>query len=216
MKKVNGVAKLLVLMLLIGLGGCSAEDGAEGPQGAQGIQGEQGQQGEPGAAGETGAQGEQGEQGEPGADGADGQDGEDGNANVIYSNWLDADWNGQDEPNRKLMIIPITEISQQELRNKSLVFMYLSQWGTSSIYTMPGSGRWDNTFYNFTFGTNQPDFQGILVRLNSTDGAALDERQYAAFRGNRFRYVIIPESGQSGKLDYNDYEAVKAFYNIPD
>ena len=36
---------------------------------------------------------------------------------------------------------------------------------------------------------------------------------------NRLRYVIIPgniTAGGKSSLDYNDYEAVKAFYNLPD
>ncbi|WP_055394581.1 hypothetical protein [Flagellimonas eckloniae] len=207
MKKINGISKLLLLTVFIGLGGCSAEDGTDGLQGEQGIQGEQGEQGE---------QGIQGEQGEQGIQGEDGEDGEDGNANVIYSDWLDADWNSQDTPSSKIMRIPITEISQIELRNETLIYMYLRQWGTSSIYTMPSSGRWSDVFYSFTFGTNSVGFEGILVRLVTTDGGDLDELQYAAFRGNRFRYVIVPQSGQTSKLDYSNYEAVKAFYNLPD
>ena len=43
--------------------------------------------------------------------------------------------------------------------------------------------------------------------------------QFEGITYNRLRYVIIPGnvdlSGKSS-LDYNDYEAVKAFYNLPD
>lgn len=201
---------LFVCMLFLS---CSAEDGAEGAIGPQGPQGEQGLQGEQGA---QGPQGEQGPQGADGQNGSDGQDGEDGNANVIFSDWMDANWDINDGPQSKTMRIAITEISNIELRNKTLVFMYLKQWGTSSIYAMPSPGRWSNTLYSFTFGANSVSFDGIIVRLESTNGVDLTELQYAGSRGNEFRYVLIPESAQSGKLDYSNYEAVKAFYNIPD
>lgn len=187
------------------LSACSAEDGEPGPQGPQGEQGE------------VGAQGEQGPQGLPGADGADGQDGADGNANVIFSNWINADWNSFDTPQTKEMRIPVPEIEDNnELRNNSLVYMYLRQYQRSSSYPMPNSGRWNNTWYSFTFGDTAPSRYGIMVLLESTDGVDLTEFQFAGSRGNRFRYVVVPENAQSAKLDYSNYEAVKAFYNLPD
>ncbi len=180
---------------------CSAEDGEDGAIGPQGPQGEQG------------LQGEQGPQGEQGVQGATGQE---GNANVIYSDWIVPDWNSLDLPRVKEMRIPITEITNTELRSKTLIYMYLQQWGTSSIYPMPTSGRWSNVYYSFTFGANSIGSDGILIGLRSTDGVDLTELQYSGSRNNSFRYVIIPESAQSGKLDYTDYEAVKAFYNLPE
>ncbi|MCG8702399.1 MAG: hypothetical protein MI922_30385, partial [Bacteroidales bacterium] len=77
--------------------------------------------------------------------------------------------------------------------NNSLIVMYLQQYGTSQIYTMPSSGRWGNTWYDYTFGGNTASFtQKIYVKLKSTDHNDLTEYQYAGFRGNRFRYVIVP------------------------
>ncbi|WP_282161273.1 hypothetical protein [Ulvibacterium marinum] len=198
MKNFIEISKLLALVVLVAITGCSAEDGAIGPQGPQGIQGEQGT---PGTDGQ---------------DGEDGEDGEDGNASVIFSDWIDPDWNIRDDARVKEMRIPISEVSNAELRDKTLVYMYLRQWGTPSIYPMPGRGRWSNILYEFTFGATAPGADGILVRLSATVPEDLIDLQYAASRGNRFRYVLIPESSQSGKLDYTDYDAVKTFYNLPD
>ncbi|WP_420399200.1 hypothetical protein [Flagellimonas sp.] len=198
MKKVHFIFLAIVAMACTVLVACSAEDGETGPQGPQGI---------PGIDGQDGLDG---------TDGQDGIDGQDGNANVIFSNWLDADWNVQDDPRAKSMNILITEIDNIELRNKTLVFVYLQQWGTSSIYPMPNAGRWSNTLYSYTFGNNGITLNGITVTLVSTNGVDLTEFQYSGSRGNRFRYVLIPESAQSGKLDYSNYEAVRAFYNLPD
>lgn len=203
----------------------AACDGPVGPEGSQGPQGEQGPQGPAGEDGQDGADGHDGE------DGQDGQDGEDGNANVIYSAWLDANWNITDDATLKLMRIPDSQIDidYSVLTNDALVLVYFGQYGTSSKYMMNSPGRWSNTMYSFSFGNNSACCRGILIELRSTNGAALTELQYAAFRGNRFRYVIIPPGPASLtgglrtssvstiplSLDLSDYDAVKAYYGIP-
>ncbi|NAY92174.1 hypothetical protein GTQ34_09600 [Muricauda sp. JGD-17] len=183
---------------------CSVEDGEDGAIGPPGLQGEQG------------LQGPQGEQGPVGADGQDGTDGQDGNANVIYSDWIDADWNSINLPRLKEMNIPVPELDDIELRNKTVVQVYLGQSGTNGVYAMPGTGRWSNTWYSYSFGHGTVTLNGIAIVLESTNGVDLTEDQYLGSRGNEFRYVLIPESAQSGKLDYSNYEAVKSFYNLPD
>ena len=98
--KFMGLLTFVIIILA-----CSAEDGTDGAIGPQG------EQGTPGIDGQDGTDGQ---------DGADGADGEDGNANVIFSNWIDADWNVQDDPRAKSMNLLITEIDNIELRNKNL------------------------------------------------------------------------------------------------
>ena len=160
--------------------------------------------------------GEDGTDGIDGAIGPQGTAGQDGNANVIASGWIDADWNLTNNPNQKDMRIPITELSKTDLRDNTLVMVYLKQFGTSSIYTMPSAGRWSNTWYSFTFGDNLLGYDGILITLKSTDGVALTELQYAASRGNFFRYVLIPSNTIMGSstIDYSNYEEIKTFYHL--
>jgi len=160
--------------------------------------------------------GSDGTDGVNGQNGLDGSNGSDGNANVIASNWLDADWNLTDDSTIKVMRIPITELSQFDLSDNTLVMVYLKQWGTSSIYTMPSAGRWFNTWYSFTFGDNSLNYDGILITLKSTDGVALTELQEAALRGNRFRYMLIPTSTTSNKstLDYSNYNEIVNYYGL--
>ncbi|MGD1946729.1 MAG: hypothetical protein ACFB0A_10840 [Croceivirga sp.] len=212
----------IIVTLLFILSGCSAEDGDVGPQGEQGIQGK---------TGEQGIQGPQGEPGVPGIDGEDGEDGadgEDGNANVFFSEWFDADWNERDDPALKIMRIPAEDLPvANSVLRLSFIAVYTRQFGTSSIYQMPTSGRWeDSVEYSYTFGgpiLASGNFDGIRITLQSTDDD-LTETQYAGFRGNRFRWVIIPHSSSVSskngnsilELDYSDYEAVKSFYTIPD
>lgn len=207
MKNPNVFKTFGLVILTVFFLSCSAEDGVDGAIGPQGPQGEQGI---------PGVDGQDGQDGVNGTNGTNGVDGQDGNANVIYSDWIEANWNILDNPRAKTMRIIVTEITNTELRDKTLVYMYLKQYGTSSIYPMPGNGRWSNAFYSFTFGTNSIGLDGILVNVVSTNGVDLTDLQYSAIRGNDFRYVLVPESAQSGKLDYSNYEAVKAFYNLPD
>ncbi|MEM9695901.1 MAG: hypothetical protein AAGA56_25380, partial [Myxococcota bacterium] len=109
---------------------------------------------------------------------------------VIASGWLDADWNVTDLATRKQMRIPINELSNNELRDTTSIQVYTRQFGTSSIYPLPSSGRWSDVFYSYSFGTNQLCCTGLLITLESTDGGALTDTQFDAVRGNRFRYVI--------------------------
>jgi hypothetical protein len=150
-----------------------------------------------------------------------------GTANIIYSVWIDANWNITDNATTKRMKIPVNQLTNNNLRDKSIVLLYLRQYGTSSIYPMPSAGRWSNTFYSYTFGNNLTDFtQAILVELVSTNGAGLTEYQATAFRGNRFRYVIIPfnsvieaetgKTGVPGNIDFSNYNEVREVYGIRD
>ncbi len=167
-----------------------------------------------------GPEGPQGSQGEQGPEGPQGPQGEEGTANVIYSDWLDADWNYLDDPQRKVMRIEINQIDYSELRNSTLVMVYVTNFGDSSIYPLPGSGRWnkDEIFYSFRFGDNQDPQEGILISVESLDGTDLREIEYSAEDGTRFRYVLIPGGAPSKMPDgfFKDYEAVKEYFGLED
>lgn len=150
-----------------------------------------------------------------------------GTANVMYSAWIDADWNITDGPQSKGMTIPVNQVTNNELRDECLIMVYLKQYGTSQIYPMPSTGRWSNTWYQYTFGGNTTDFiQRIYITLTSTNGVDLTEYQYTAFRGNRFRYVLIPGTVLSSKIpsydknnfqpDLYSYSEVKKYFGIRD
>ena len=198
MKTMNRIfSYCIILIFSISLIACSGSDGTDGVDGVDGTIGPQGPAG------------------------VDGQNGVDGNANVISSGWLDANWNVTDDPTTKVMRIPITELSQSDLSNSTLVMVYLKQYGTSSIYTMPSAGRWFNTWYSFTFGDSTSNYDGILITLKSTDGVALTEYQATAYRGNKFRYILIPSNSataSTGKsaLNYSNYKEVLNYYHLND
>lgn len=218
MKKLKGISKLLLLILVLGLGGCSAEDGADGLQGPQGIQGQDGAQG---IQGEQGPQGEQGIQGEQGEQGLNGADGEDGNANVIYSDWFYPDWNYFDAPRAKRMIVT-DPLFGENFDDGVILFYWITNNG--STFLVPWNSY--STITGALSISRSMNVRGrsgdvwITIRRYDRDFEIKDTYgRYDNITYNQLRYVIIPgnitASGKSS-LDYNDYEAVKAFYNLPD
>lgn len=155
-----------------------------------------------------------------GSTGPQGPQGDPGTANVIYSDWIGLNWNLTDASTDKKMLISLDglDISYSLIKSECVVLVYLSQWGTSSIYPLNNAGRWNNTEYTYTFGSTGSTTRGLIITLESTDGAALTEYQYAAFRGNQVRYVIIPGGvharSTSPAPDYSDYQAVCRYYGI--
>ncbi|MBD2755365.1 hypothetical protein [Spirosoma validum] len=192
MKLLRNHTLLLISTLLLGLTAC------KGPQGDPGPKGDTGATGQTGAAGQTGATGAT------------------GTANVIYSDWINADWSLYDRPQLKQMKIIVPAINSTSIA-KDAVLMYCKQFGTSSVYPLPSFGRWGNVWYSFEIANFT--FNGLIVEVKSTDGHVLDEYETTALRGNRFRYVIIPGSIRAGRkaaVDYSNYEEVKKAYNLPD
>lgn len=166
----------------------------------------------------VGCEGPQGPQGEQGLQGEQGSQGPEGNANVIYSNWLDADWNYVDEADRKIMRVQIDQIDYNDLRNNTLVMVYVRNYGESSIYPLPGSGRWDEDeiLYSFRFGDNQEPQKGLLISVESLSASDLDEVVYSAENGTKFRYILVPGSTQA-KVPagfWLNYEAVAEYFGL--
>lgn len=186
-----------MVVVMVALTGC-AKDGDPGPQGPPGTDGA------PGVAGPEGT---------PGPAGAQGPKGDVGAANVIYSPWMDLDWNEFDEVRMKRMIINEPELN-------------FTMWSTGVILM----------YWRFNNGTTQllPYHQ-----YNAVSGAIISSREFLV-RGagtiwidlrryttdilpsdynGQIRYVLIPGGIPTGRLpavDHTDYNAVKSFYNLAD
>ncbi|MGX1929373.1 sterol desaturase family protein [Flagellimonas sp. 2504JD4-2] len=197
---VQHVKKVVGLLLFISISiGCS-KDEIEGPQGP---------------VGEQGLQGEQGTQGEPGQDGADGKD---GNAEVMYSNWISANFTGTSASTKYMNIdFPSNVPRAFSIKSTHVILVYFSGFGDSSTYLLPILD-FRGAQFTYGFGSGSASVGDILIKAKAHSGD-LNEYQISPARGNKFRYVIIPPtiniSGKSS-LDYGNYEEVKAFYNIPD
>ena len=212
------IGSLLVVACCMFLAcGDDGDPGPQGPQGEQGLQGTpgaQGEQGPQGDQGEPGAQGEQGEQGTQGAQGDKGDKGdkgETGTANVIYSDWIESPFG---PPEAQSKFFNLAEGAPFDL-NTDVVLVYgRFDSGVPIVSILPFLEVDEAEYYHFTTIVIN---NVIRVLAKSTDGVNSFFDEFA-----EYRYVIIPGgvSVSGGRIkppvDYNDYQAVKAYYNIAD
>lgn len=180
--------------------------GCEGPAGPDGDSGPQGEQGPEGPMGEQGLQGEEGPQG------PEGPEGPPGTANVIYSDWMDIDWNRDDDPTYKAMYIPESRVMGDFIAEGTLMVYAKEEIGGDAI-VVPLPYVSGSDFLSFAIADLPSDgAQGIIVVLTSTDGSNVSD-----FTGAQVRYVMIP-GGVPAKMKNDfmeDYQAVKDYYGIP-
>ncbi len=202
MKTRRLVNAMLSLAIAVFLGSCSAEDGETGPAGPQGPQGEQGPQGA------DGAQGEQGEQGETGT------------ANVIYSDWIDSEFDTNITDPAAGINLDAPDLTQ-EIINQGTVLVYGRNVAlpTSEIFPLP------QIISNDNHGFRVSDPGSIRLTIVSLDGGAVGSRII-----EDYRYIIIPGgqpanpgggggiTSKTESLDFSKmtYEEVIAYFNIPE
>lgn len=157
-----------------------------------------------GPAGPDGAQGPQGEQG---PEGPQGPQGETGTANVIYSEWMDIEWNLIDTESVKSLRIEEENLTE-EFRGSGVVVAYAMNT-SESIFQLPmisSMAEW--RFYHWFRG------EFITFELESFDFSPVPEEI-----GNwQIRYILIP-GGVPAKMSkdfFEDYNAVKEYFGIPD
>jgi len=185
---------------------CSPEDGEDGAVGPQGPQGEQGVAGPQGDQGVAGPQGDQGEQGEPGT------------ANVMYSDWVNTEFDNNIIATSSSFGIEAPEIDADML-NFGTILVYARRIDIGGdgnvVYGLPivfGGGR-QQSYYFRAIG----DEIVIIVAANEEgesvgDGAFFDQ----------YRYVLIPggvstSDKSASDLDFTkmSYEEVVEYFNIP-
>jgi hypothetical protein len=207
---------LLMAMAIIFMDACKAEKGDVGPigpigptgaigatgaVGATGQNGATGTTGATGATGTTGATGAKGDKGDKGDTGATGATGATGNANVIQVTYGSKTHTGSDLE----YIIPAS-ITKATLDN-SAYFVYVSNSG-GNTYDLPG---WFTGGVNSYRTYNYTPSNSVYVGRISGSGSDIFTKT---------RIVIIPandlRNGRKAAVDYSDYNAVKAFYNLPD
>ena len=171
-----------------------------------------------------GSDGDPGPKGDKGATGDPGPQGVKGTANVIYSE-LFALNTAQDKfvrpvnatTNRLIYEFNAPDVTE-EIFTKGLVLVFFSYDG----YVRP-LPIINYSAFNFNVELWAMSESKIYISFNE-EGVILTESSTLLVESSPlFRYVIIPgenlvsTSGrQSPPVDYTDYEAVKAYYNIPD
>jgi hypothetical protein len=151
--------------------------------------------GEKGDIGPSGANGTNGTNGSTGATGQTGATGATGTTNVFYSDWLDLIPNKL--PSRETTIIA-PKITQNVMDNSD-VRVYIKIGSLVSALPYADLSSW------LLLGKVV-----IAVAGNSTINTGL-----------KVRYIIIPGgtsigSGRISSVDYTDYEAVMAYYDLKD
>ena len=187
MKKYTLFLSAAIVAVFVMLQSCSkAADGTVGPKG------------------DTGSTGPAGPAGLAGANGAPGAAGQNGNANVTQITFLAT---FVPDATGRLFTFPAAITST--ILSTSAVHVYVQASNFPGVwYPIPGfiSGNLDN-FRTYIDAANR---QVAVIRQSGTTVTSITST----------RVVIIPANnitfGRKANIDYADYNAVKAAYNLPD
>ena len=149
--------------------------------------------------GKDGDVGPQGATGPKGDTGAQGPKGDPGTANVIYSPWIAVNFTGSGTSyTGSITAAGIT----QAVLDKADIRVYWNEGGR--VLSLPYS----QVLGGVTYSVHQRFYVGRIDLIASY-----------AISSQQMRYVIIPgavPTGRQAAVDRSDYEAVKAYYHIPD
>lgn len=165
--------------------------------------------------GDVGPKGDKGDQGDTG------EQGETGTANVIYSEWFALNTATNKfakfvnvSSNKLVYEFDAPDITQ-EVVERGLVVAFFRLDGYT--YTLPFL-----YIYNIHFELHAIAVSKLQISFYEEGFQANDNSTQIVEDEPLFRYIIIPgenpisTSRASSPVDYNDYEAVKAYYKIPD
>jgi hypothetical protein len=151
--------------------------------------------------GDTGPEGPQGPQGVAGPTGPQGPQGIAGNANVTQYTY----------GAQNLSTISFSQLlvtTTQDTMDRSMWFVYLLYQPLTRWYTVPGPGVGGSTVYRVSLG-----YSGGKVNI-FIDKTGVGENYSQA----RVIRVYASSTGPGGRasVDFNDYEAVRRYYNLPE
>lgn len=188
MKKITFLFSAFAFILAIAFTSCSKE-GPAGPQGDQGIQGPKG---DPGPKGETGS------------------------ANVIYSAWLNVTYNDG------VAVVNAPKLTK-EILNSGEIKVYWNAGDSNDPFVVPIPCVVPITLLMDDPDADQPDvFIDNYFEVNNiylVSNYDLTSRSDGSFK---VRYILIPGSVNARKIggeesvNWNDYNAVKAYLNLQD
>ncbi|MEM9650013.1 MAG: hypothetical protein AAF969_16160 [Bacteroidota bacterium] len=187
MKTCSYFIKISLLLIVVFLMACSAEDGAVGPQGPQGPQGEQGIQGP------------------VGNDGTDGIDGIDANSTVISSGWFEINTWDTDLSNFKFQRIPDLILTEFQKEN-SVILVYRRYQLVPTFNTIDLLPFYELDVANGSIGLaiqSKVSGNGLFLQVQSFGRALVDEE----FLGpeTQFRYMVIEPASTADKSNIPDY-----------
>jgi hypothetical protein len=168
--------------------------------------------------GDTGPAGEQGEQGDPGPAGPQGPQGPPGTANVIYSEWLDVEFQGVDDTTG-VGIIEAPEVTAEILTEGDVktywnigtpddpVVVSLPYFDNGLIFGGPGgvTDLWLTPIY----AVGQIEVYSRYDLSSDVNGDGDPVGQY--------RYIVIPGGTPArSAINWNDYNSVKKYLKLKD
>ncbi len=188
------ILKIWSLVVIIMMLSCSAEDGKDGIDGIDGINGIDG------------------------VNGATGPQGPAGTANVIYSNWIPANFTGSSASIKYMGIdFPAGMPSASSIKNTHTIIVYFTGYGDGNVYQLPVI---DFRGAQFTcgFGSGSISASDINITAKALSGSLTDQ-QISPSLGAKFRYVIIPggvTAGRNNTIDYSNmsYDEICNYFNI--
>jgi hypothetical protein len=187
MKKTVKFLSTTIIIITILLTSCKGPQGDIGPAGPKGD------------TGATGATGPAGPKGDTGATGASGG-GSSTASNVFYSNWLSVQFTGFDEFSATITAPKIT----QEIIDKGTVLTYAKSNITGNVIPLPFAALNGTTRTTVVYNLGK-----VLLGANFNASS------------QTYRYIIFPPgtsigAGRKANVDFSNYEAVKAFYDLKD
>lgn len=167
MKNILKKSKLVFITLLIAFTySCSSEDGADGINGTDGTNG---------------------------IDGQDGLQGEPGTVNVLYSDWMDQDFNFLDFPTFKSMLVDDTNINNDFLNNGGIVLGFF-RFQDNVPFQLPHQDFNRNNIRTIT-PVHFSDRGEVRFTIESTDETDLTDDEINGVGGSinaQYKYVLIP------------------------
>lgn len=159
-----------------------------------------------GPTGSTGPEGPRGPQGEP------------GNAIIMYSEWMNIEWDEEGSDDTvKQMPIPESRVTDDFLNDGGFILMFMKVEGSSGnmvFYTLPlltGGGSFYYRFVTLVGG----ETAGIVFLVQSLDDTTLPDYLWEDYQ---IRYVLVPGSVNLNAkgVDWENFNAVAKYYVIPE
>ena len=134
--------------------------------------------------------GEQGIQGEPGIQG---EQGDPGTVNIMYSDWMDQDWNFTDGTTFKTMLVENENINDSFFENGGIVLGFF-RYQDNVPFILPYQNFTSNTVRSF-YSVHFQDGGNVRFNIQSTDGTTLTDDEVngtGAGINAQYKYVLIP------------------------
>jgi hypothetical protein len=142
-------------------------------------------------------------------------------AGVIYSPWITTTtWGGRvNSANYIISRYQISNIAKldQAMINQGIILMYVRLGGpTGEVLPIPFQRIWSRTGVGNGLAYEKWSYSATPTQLLVTIDPEISG--YNPPTDGQLRYVLVPgeATGRRAAVDYNDYEAVKAAYNLVD